>query len=76
MLGCGTYALVRWVELRGWGEIITVSIVKYVMDNLGLVPPSGFRRTVSAVIVVTGLGLMPHLDDRDPDDGRAGSPYI
>jgi NAD-specific glutamate dehydrogenase len=30
-----------------WGEIITVSIVKYVIDNLGLVPPSGFRRRPS-----------------------------
>jgi glutamate dehydrogenase len=30
-----------------WGEIITVSIVKYVINNLGLVPPPGFRRRPS-----------------------------
>lgn len=59
-----------------WGEI-TVSIVEYVIDNLWTGSASRVQEEpVSAVIVVTGLGLMPHLDDRDPDDGRAGSPYI
>jgi hypothetical protein len=29
------------------GEIITVSIVKYVIDNFGVVPPPGFRRRPS-----------------------------